>query len=398
MLNNCINIAFPPKRTDPVEYYRKVFILAKNQKVNICRIWLSDFSFNYYKYRNKEYIFRIDEFESIIKLAASLDIKIILTLFDFNEFSSTNINWDDKEHTFETSLGCNFFNKPIDFFYVENIEYGLSKFHKMLEIFDKYKNLYAWELFNEIDHVKGFNFSIIYKWLNLYIDNIKQNSDKPIYISFSNPQLLKKYSKKLKNINIGLHVYEWPYKEFYKNVIFWQNKYKDNWIMEFGSEKMEKDGILISMISSLILNINNTVAVPWFWERFLQLNIYNDFLIIFDFLSKYINKEDRFIFVGRLGSVKQRIDNKKVINSFKLSIESSFIKIFFHLLFFLKSLLKFNKNHILLFENKKYFIYIKNIKEEYMNSFINGNSIELVEEGVMDQLSISVYLKLYKKI
>ena len=104
---NIINIAFPPKRKDFVEYYRSIFHSIREQNITVCRIWLCDFSFNYYCYNGLTYDLNIGQFEQVIAEGFAIGIQFIPVLFDFNEFSSTNINWYDREHVFENSFLSN---------------------------------------------------------------------------------------------------------------------------------------------------------------------------------------------------------------------------------------------------------------------------------------------------
>ena len=43
-----INVAFPPKRCDPLAYYLGILEEMQRQGIRVFRLWLSDFSFNYY--------------------------------------------------------------------------------------------------------------------------------------------------------------------------------------------------------------------------------------------------------------------------------------------------------------------------------------------------------------
>src|SRR5882724_10846335 len=144
-----INVAFPPKRVDISEYYERIFRLMCEQGVTICRFWLSDFSFNYYNYRNSQHELNLGELAKIVSMASLYNVKFIPVLFDFNEFSTSNVHWSNYEHTFHTSYISRYLKRPIEFFLEEYFELGLSKLSALKAIFNE-DRVYAWELFNEV--------------------------------------------------------------------------------------------------------------------------------------------------------------------------------------------------------------------------------------------------------
>ena len=87
-------------------------------------------------------------------MASNYGVRFIPVLFDFNEFSTTDVHWSNYEHTFQTSYLSSFLDQPGEFFLPEYFEIGLSKLNKLKEIFNE-ENIHAWELFNEVDGLGG---------------------------------------------------------------------------------------------------------------------------------------------------------------------------------------------------------------------------------------------------
>lgn len=313
-----INVAFPPKRVDITEYYERTFKVMAQQGVRICRIWLSDFSFNCYDYRGNKYDVNMRELGEVVSMASRYHIRFILVLFDFNEFTTTNVNWGNYEHTFRTSYVGRFLRKPSEFFLPEHFGMGLSKLNVVKTLFSE-ESLWAWELFNEVDLTKDYNLQTVSRWADDYSKEIRKCSAKPIYISFANPKHVDDAVRVIHNVHIGLHVYEWPYVEIYKSMIFWQGKYPSHWIMECGSASASSQEMIVGLMASILLSEQKQVAMPWFWEHALSLGIYYDLKKIVDFMKKHIEEGEHFEFKGGLGSNKRKINLSAIRKSWKAS-------------------------------------------------------------------------------
>ncbi len=313
-----INVAFPPKRSDISEYYERIFKLMWQQGLSICRVWLSDFSFNYYNHRDQTYDLNMNHLAGIASIASAYGIRLVPVLFDFNEFSTTNVHWSNYEHTFRTSFISKYLKRPRDFFLAEHFELGLSKLNKLKSIFNE-ENLYAWELFNEVDLAKDYNLQTVARWAADYSNEIRKCSSKPIYISLSNPKHLDDAARSLQNVDVALHIYQWPYKDIYKNLIFWQKKYPSHWIMECGSPIASSQDMLVGLLASFILSNHRQAAMPWFWEHILSLKIYDDLKSMVAFLSQHMEDGEHFEFVGELGANVRNINLNVIRNNLKLS-------------------------------------------------------------------------------
>lgn len=318
MYELAINLAFPPKRVNQAEYYEDVLEEAARQGLTIFRLWLSDFSFNYYSFRGETHDFNLDLLAHVGSAGASRGMKVIPVLFDFNEFTTTNIHWSDYEHTFQTSFISKFLKEPKDFFHSDNLEIGLSKFLKIREILAE-GNIHAWEIFNEIDLVKGFNHKSALDWAGRFSEQIGRVSEKPIYLSFADPTHVGKPAGVPPHFKLAIHTYSWPYSEFYKNVIYWQNKYPLNWVMEFGSPNATRAELLVALVASFILNQGRLVAMPWYWDETLKTHVYTSLRKVLDQIGEYVRPGDRYEFTGELGGGRRSPRYRDVRNTLKLA-------------------------------------------------------------------------------
>jgi hypothetical protein len=313
-----INVAFPKKRVDITEYYDRMFKMMAQQDITVCRIWLSDFSFNCYDYRGSKYDVNMEQLERVIALAGTHSIRFVLVLFDFNEFTTTNIHWSNYEHTFLTSYPGRYLTQPNKFFLPKYFDMGVSKLNIVRKLFSD-DALWAWELFNEVDLIKDYNPQRVSEWAHDYSKEIRKFSVKPIYISFASPKHVDEAVRLMSTVKVSLHVYQWPYVELYKSIIFWQAKYPSHWIMECGSASATAQEMIVGLIASTLLSEQRLVAMPWFWEHILGLGIYRDVKSIVDFIAAHTNETDRFQFMGSLGSNKRKINLGDLRKSWRAS-------------------------------------------------------------------------------
>jgi hypothetical protein len=383
-----INVAFPPKRVNISDYYERVFKLMCQQGVRVCRIWLSDFSFNYYSYCGKTYDLNMSHLVRIVSIASIYNIRFIPVLFDFNEFSTTNVHWSNYEHTFRTSFLSKYLNRPGDFFLPEHFEIGLSKLSGLRSIFNE-DNLYAWELFNEVDLTKEYSLQAVTRWAADYSSKIREYSSKPIYISFSNPKHLEEAVRSLQDVNVALHIYQWPYKDIYKNLIFWQKKYPSHWIMECGSPKATSQDMLMGLLASFILCNHRKVPLPWFWEHILSLQMYDDLKSIMKFISQHIEDGEHFEFVGELGSNRRSINLNIIRNNLKLS---GIRNLLFKARVTARTMAsKSNSICLLRFESSKMLVAIETELAPYLS--INQNQFRLLDSYCVKGIKVTLYSK-----
>ncbi len=133
---------------------------------NFARIWLSNWSFSLHK-------FSYEDFDSRQNIAARLDylfetakdngVYIMLTLINHGQFSSdTNPEWAENPYNIENGGMLEY---PIQFFY--NSEAKTAYKNELRYLIARYgysENIFAWELFNEVDWIDGYNATIVAKW------------------------------------------------------------------------------------------------------------------------------------------------------------------------------------------------------------------------------------------
>lgn len=295
-----INIAFPPKRTSPVEYYRQLLKHASQQGITVCRIVLSEFSFNYHIVHGRVYKYRMGELLEIMAYGSELGVQFVVCLHDFNEFSTSSIHWDKGEHSFESSALARACRRPIDYFAPEYLSLAVSKFQFLRDALPP-TAVFAWEMFNEIDLVEGFSNERIDPWVDALAAEMHSRTDRPVYLSYANPQFGIDAADRLSGVQIGLHTYSWPYGSFYKNVIYWQMRAPSLWIMECGSDRPARTDAIIALVASYLLNTNRQVAMPWYWDSWLACGAYPAFIAARRFIDDQISTRARVTFSGSLG-------------------------------------------------------------------------------------------------
>jgi hypothetical protein len=294
-----INAAFPPKRCDPVPYYTRLFDRMAQEGVGVLRLWFSDFSFNYYRAGASEHVVRLESLGRVVAAARERSLRILPVLFDFNEFSNTNVHWKERDHSFRSSFLARVLAAPMEFFEPSRLELGLSKFRCMHKIIGTAAA--GWELFNEVDQVEGFRLGPVAEWVRRFTQEVRAYGVNDIYLSFSDPSLIKDGSRLLPGMSLGLHTYGWPYSAIYENVIYWQASFPESWVMEFGNEHASAEALLAAMVASHLLNASGRVAVPWYWDRVLSLGVFPPFRRIEAFLDERCGSGRGFEFVGTLG-------------------------------------------------------------------------------------------------
>ena len=121
--------------------------------MNIARVWLAPWSFALHVDSCRDFSAaepRLSRLDRLIEAARAKGVYIILTLLNHGQFSRTvNPTWDKNPY--------NYLPAPADFF----TDSGARRayFNELRYIVARYgyaSNLFAWELFNEIDHVEDY--------------------------------------------------------------------------------------------------------------------------------------------------------------------------------------------------------------------------------------------------
>lgn len=135
---------------------------------NYARIWLSNWSFSIHKdsYSNfdtrQSTAIRLDH---LFERANDYNVYIMLTLINHGQFSAnTNPEWS--ENVYNKKNG-GMLDYPIQFFY--NTEAKTAYKNELKYLISRYgytDNLFAWELFNEVDWIDGYNSIAVTNWHN----------------------------------------------------------------------------------------------------------------------------------------------------------------------------------------------------------------------------------------
>ncbi|MDD3957865.1 MAG: cellulase family glycosylhydrolase [Candidatus Izemoplasmatales bacterium] len=133
---------------------------------NYVRIWLSQNTFALHRdsYTNfdsrQNMAIRLDY---LFEFAEEYDIYIMLTLINHGQFSAvTNPNWSINPYNVANG---GMLELPIQFFY--NLEAKRAYKNELLYILARYghsENVFAWELFNEVDWVDGYSSGVVTPW------------------------------------------------------------------------------------------------------------------------------------------------------------------------------------------------------------------------------------------
>ncbi len=135
---------------------------------NMARIWLSNWSFSLHKYSYENFDSRQNiaaRLDLLFELAEENGVYVMLTLINHGQFSAdTNPEWAENVYNIENGGMLQY---PIQFFY--NAEAKAAYKNELRYLMARYgysENLFAWELFNEVDWIDGYNGPIVSKWHN----------------------------------------------------------------------------------------------------------------------------------------------------------------------------------------------------------------------------------------
>ncbi|HEX6370743.1 MAG TPA: hypothetical protein VF006_17635 [Longimicrobium sp.] len=311
-----INVGFPPMRRDPVRYYEDVFDRMRADGVSVFRFLMTDFSFNCYAHGGRSFDRGMEALERVMAAARARGLRAIPVLFDFNELSHTNVEWSEYDHTFRSSFLSSVLARPMDLFAPEALELALGKFRRVREVVGG--AAYAWELFNEVDQVDGFALPAVAAWARTFGAAVRQADGLPVYLSFANPGHVPAFRAAVPEVRVGIHVYGWPCRAFEENVVYWQSRFPECWVMEFGHPQATVPSLLAALSAGFLLNRERRVALPWYWDRVLELRAFHAFRPVLAFLEEHAG-DGGFEFVGTLRREMPRPTAAALVSTFKLT-------------------------------------------------------------------------------
>lgn len=141
-------------RGDVLEDYRRWFAIMRENGMNLTRIWLAPWTFALHVDSPSDFtaaLPRLDILDEVIEEAARNGIYLILVLLNHGQFATkVNPTWDRNPYN-------QILSRPEDFFIDQNTQN--IYFDELRYIIARYgyaENLFAWEIFNEINHVDAY--------------------------------------------------------------------------------------------------------------------------------------------------------------------------------------------------------------------------------------------------
>jgi len=267
---------------DYVNWFRK--LEANNS--NYARIWLANWSFSLHKdsYSNFEtrqsIAIRLD---NVFKAAKDRGVYIMLTLLNHGQFSAvTNPEWS--ENVYNVANG-GMLEQPIQFFY--NAEAKAAYKNELLYILSRYgysENIFAWELFNEVDWVDGYSSIAVTNWHNEMAKYIHENDPYDHLVTTSYKYTFGTSAYALDSIDFcAVHSYAYSDVNFYQKLVgeqtaIWNNYQKPvlfgeigiNW--QSGSSTYHTDftGVTIKQAAWGGMMSGAGSANHWWWDSWFE--------------------------------------------------------------------------------------------------------------------------------
>ena len=268
--------------TDLADYGRWLSRLRENG-MNIARVWLAPWSFALHVDSCRDFSAaepRLSRLDRLIEAARAKGVYIILTLLNHGQFSRTvNPTWDKNPY--------NYLPAPADFF----TDAGARRayFNELRYIVARYgyaSNLFAWELFNEIDHVEDYaaREQEITAWLEnaaaylKFVDNYRHLVTTSYYTEYGPAFNLPAIDF------VSAHSYEYAGRDIYKDApakvadVYAQYR-KPVLYAEFGvSYRSASDTYAIDPrgdaitagLWAAILGGGAGGAMPWWWDNYIE--------------------------------------------------------------------------------------------------------------------------------
>lgn len=133
---------------------------------NYARIWMANWSFSLHKDSYSDFETRQSvaiRLDHVFDVASRYGIYVMLTLLNHGQFSEvTNPEWGSNVYNAENGGMCEY---PIQFFY--NAEAKAAYKNELLYILSRWgysQNVFAWELFNEVDWIDGYTTGVVTLW------------------------------------------------------------------------------------------------------------------------------------------------------------------------------------------------------------------------------------------
>lgn len=144
---------------------------------NYARIWMANWSFSLHKDSYSDFGTRQSvaiRLDHVLDAASQNGIYVMLTLLNHGQFSAvTNPEWGANVYNAANGGMCEY---PIQFFY--DTEARKAYKNELLYILSRWgysENIFAWELFNEVDWVDGYTTGVVTRWHKEMAEFLKAN-------------------------------------------------------------------------------------------------------------------------------------------------------------------------------------------------------------------------------
>ena len=171
-----INLAWYASSLGTHDYFNW-FKKMNEVDMNMARIWLASWSFSLHKDSYDNFDTRqniLARLDYLFNFAKEHQVYIMLTLLNHGQFSAnTNPEWSHNPYNQEIGGMLEY---PIQFFYNEEAKSAYK--NELLYLIARYsysEELFAWELFNEVDWVDGYSGLIVTRWHDEMAKFIKEN-------------------------------------------------------------------------------------------------------------------------------------------------------------------------------------------------------------------------------
>ena len=202
--------------------YANWFRSLENNQGNYARIWLSNWSFSLHKDSYSNFDTRQSTAIRLDKLFENADehnIRIMLTLINHGQFSA-NVNPEWSENVYNQKNG-GMLEYPIQFFY--NTEAKKAYKNELRYLIARYgysDNIFAWELFNEVDWIDSYSAIAVTNWHNEMATFLHQNDPYNHLVSTSYKYTYGTAAYSLDSIDfVAVHSYGYYDVKFYEKLV-----------------------------------------------------------------------------------------------------------------------------------------------------------------------------------
>jgi len=267
---------------DYVNWFRK--LEANNN--NYARIWLANWSFSLHKdsYSNFEtrqsIAIRLD---NVFKAAKERGIYVMLTLLNHGQFSAvTNPEWSENVYNVDNG---GMLEQPIQFFY--NAEAKAAYKNELLYIISRYgysENIFAWELFNEVDWIDGYSSIAVTKWHDEMAKFLHENDPYDHLVTTSYKYTFGTPAYALESIDfVAVHSYGYSDVNFYQKLVgeqttLWNSYHKPvifgeigiNWQSGTSTYHTDFTGVTIKQAAWGGMMSGAGSANHWWWDSWFE--------------------------------------------------------------------------------------------------------------------------------